>query len=112
VNEMATKRPPVIKGLNEVGRYAVGIQWVDGHDSIFPLENLRRYCTCSTCKGEVKGDIPPASMGLRQFIRLGDQSVFITWNDQHETIYTLPELRSLCRCAYCVGEPEKPITGG
>ena len=35
-------KTPKIKGLHEVGRYAVGVQWVDGHDSIFPLENLRR----------------------------------------------------------------------
>ena len=22
------------------------------------------------------------------------------------------QLREICRCAYCAGEPEKPITGG
>ena len=53
-------KTPKIKGLHEVGRYAVGVQWVDGHDSIFPLENLRRGCLCDACKGNVSGDVPPA----------------------------------------------------
>jgi DUF971 family protein len=105
-------KSPKIKGLHEVGRYAVGVQWVDGHDSIFPLENLRRGCVCDACKGNVSGDVPPASMRMRQLSRLGDAAVFIGWADGHETIYTMPQLRSLCRCAYCVAEPERPITGG
>jgi hypothetical protein len=45
-------------------------------------------------------------------LRLGENGVFIGWVDGHETLYTAADLRSLCRCAYCVAEPEKPITGG
>jgi len=48
---------------------------------------------------------------MRQLSRLGEAAVFIGWVDGHETIYTMPQLRNLCRCAYCVGEPERPITG-
>jgi DUF971 family protein len=105
-------KTPKIRAVNEVGRYAIGVQWVDGHDSIFPLENLRRACPCDACKGDVKGEIPQASQRLRQFSRLGEQGVFIGWVDGHETLYTTPHLRQLCRCAYCVAEPERPITGG
>jgi DUF971 family protein len=104
-------KTPKIRALNEVGRYAVGAQWVDGHDSIFPLENLRRFCPCDSCHGAIEGEIPPASMRLRQLSRLGEQAVFIAWTDGHETIYTMGQLRGLCRCAYCAGEPERPITG-
>ena len=53
-------KTPKIRGLHEVGRYAVGVQWVDGHDSILPLENLRRRCPCDACKGNVNGEVPPA----------------------------------------------------
>ena len=60
-----SKSKPKIRGLNEVGRYAIGVQWVDGHDSIFPLENLRRGCMCDACKGSLNGDVPPASMRRR-----------------------------------------------
>jgi DUF971 family protein len=105
-------KTPKIKELHEVGRYAVGAQWVDGHDSIFPLESLRRGCPCDSCKGNVTGEVPPASHRLTQLSRLGDAAVFIGWVDGHETIYTMRQLRDLCRCAYCVAEPERPISGG
>jgi DUF971 family protein len=101
-----------IKSLNEVGRYAVGMHWNDGHESIYPLDNLRRQCPCLKCCGAVKQELAEQSRRLNQLVRLGDAAVFLGWLDGHETIYTLPQLRALCRCAYCVGEPERPITGG
>jgi hypothetical protein len=52
-------KSPRIKGINEVGRYAIGVQWIDGHDSIFPLEGLRRGCPCNECGADVAGVIPP-----------------------------------------------------
>ncbi len=107
----ARSKPPAIKGLNEVGRYAIGVQWSDGHDSIFPLENLRRNCPCIECSEKAAEQIGESAQRLRQLVRLGEQSVFMSWNDGHETIYTLPQLRAICRCAYCVAEPDKPITG-
>ena len=103
---------PKIKELHEVGRYAVGVQWVDGHDSIFPLESLRRGCPCEACEGNVAGVIPPASQRVAQLSRLGEAAVFVGWVDGHETIFTTSQLRALCRCAHCVGEPERPISGG
>lgn len=111
---MALIKPknPKIKGLNEVGRYAIGVQWTDGHDSIYPFENLRRYCPCDSCKGTIGGKIPEASLRLRQLSRLGEAAMFLGWADGHETIYTMRQLRDICRCAYCAGEPERPITGG
>lgn len=105
-------RVPAIKGLNEVGRYAIGIQWVDGHESIFPLENLRRFCPCNQCGGEVDGAIPDSHQRMLRLSRLGSSGLYIGWADGHETLYTTTQLRARCRCAYCAGEPEKPITGG
>lgn len=104
-------KTPKIKRLNEVGRYAVGVQWTDGHDSIYPLVSLRRGCPCEACRGAVEGEIPAASQRLRQFSRLGEAAVFIGWADGHETLYTMGQLRDLCRCAHCVAEPERPVTG-
>ena len=105
-------KTPRIRGLNEVGRYAVGVQWIDGRDSIFPLENLRRACPCKACGGHIDGSIPEASKRMSALMRLGEQGVFLGWVDGHETLYTTTQLRDLCRCAHCVHEPEKPITGG
>jgi DUF971 family protein len=100
-----------IRDLHEVGRYAVGMHWNDGHESIFPLDNLRLQCPCLKCKDEAKGKMSDDSRRLHQLIRLGESAVFLNWLDGHETIYTMAQLRALCRCAHCVGEPEKPITG-
>ncbi len=109
--ESGKSKSPVIRVLNEVGRYAVGIQWSDGHESIYPLEELRRYCPCDACKGKVEGEIAPSSQHLRQLSRLGERAVCLFWGDGHETLYTLKQLRQICRCAYCIAEPERPITG-
>jgi DUF971 family protein len=106
-----SKTVPRIRGLNEVGRYAIGIQWIDGHDSIFPLENLRRGCPCNTCGGAVEGVIPATAQRLLHFSRLGEVAVYLEWLDGHQTLYTTTQLRELCRCALCVQEPQRPITG-
>lgn len=107
-----SKTFPGIRGLNEVGRYAIGVQWIDGHDSIYPLENLRRNCPCNVCGGSLDGDLPAGGLRLTRFARLGQAAVFAEWIDGHETLYTTTQLRELCRCARCAGEPERPITGG
>jgi DUF971 family protein len=107
-----SKIPPKIRALNEVGRYAVGVQWADGHDSIFPLENLRRYCPCNACAGIPDNQVSASGQRLLQLSRLGDAAVYLAWVDGHETLYTTVQLRQVCRCALCVQEPERPITGG
>jgi hypothetical protein len=33
------------------------------------------------------------------------------WADGHETLLLVEELRDLCACAACKGEPNYPITG-
>lgn len=104
-------RTLALRALNEVGRYAIGAQWSDGHDSIFPFDNLRRQCPCRQCRAGSAAPVGGTALELDQFTRLGDAGVFIGWRDGHDTLYTLPQLRALCRCAHCIGEPEKPITG-
>lgn|SRR5579875_2341563 len=101
-----------IRELTQVGRYAVGVKWGDGHESIYPLDTLRRHCPCLGCRNGIQGELPEDCRRLQQLVRLGDVSVFLAWCDGHETIYRNEQLRSLCRCAYCAGEPERPITGG
>lgn len=50
VNASPVELYPVQIGL--VGRYAVSLQWSDGHDTgIYSYETLRRLCPCAQCHG-------------------------------------------------------------
>jgi DUF971 family protein len=106
-----SKAVATIIELSQIGRYAIGVKWSDGHESIYPLENLRRFCPCLTCREPVQRPIPENAQRLVQLSRLGQSGVFLSWNDGHETIYVNEQLRAACRCAYCAGEPERPLTG-
>lgn len=47
---------PTLKMLKveEVGAYAIQIQWSDGHGSgIYSFDHLRRICACPECKAAV-----------------------------------------------------------
>ena len=38
-------------GIRLVGRYAITIEWSDGHRTgIYPFDLLRRLCSCDTCR--------------------------------------------------------------
>jgi DUF971 family protein len=111
---MAPTRAPdatLVTKLSEVGRYALGVQWGDQHDSILPYRNLRRACPCDTCSATPPGTLPPDAERLVRVELLGARSIFLGWGDGHETVLLLEELRDLCRCARCAGEPEYPISG-
>lgn len=106
---MAT--PPKIGATHMVGRYALGVDWADGHESILAFRHLRAHCPCDACtaRGAATASAPDVELAAVEV--LGGESVFLRWSDGHETLYLLEELRALCRCAYCIGEPERPITG-
>ena len=101
-----------VERLKQVGRYAVGVEWGDGHDSIIPHRTIRRACPCDACAGvDPAAALPEAAEQPRRVEMLGDASLFIAWADDHETVLLDEELRALCRCAHCAGEPAYPISG-
>src|SRR5689334_9699887 len=94
-----------LKTLKPVGRYAVGITWGDGHESILPYRDLRAQCPCDGCR---TSSAPPSGAVMQQLAamqRLGDATLVFRWADGHESLFVAEELRALCRCAYCAGEP-------
>lgn len=99
--------------MQPVGRYALGVTWADKHDSILPLDNLRRRCPCVECERSRAVDRQPADSAARLegVQRLQEASVMLHWADGHETLFLVEELRELCGCAACKGEPDYPITG-
>jgi hypothetical protein len=103
----------MIEKLFAVGRYAFGINWQDGHESIIPHRVVRRACPCDACLAHPPDEAPllPAAEQPVVVEILGGQSAFVRWADKHETVLLLSELRALCRCARCAGEPDYPISG-
>jgi DUF971 family protein len=103
-----------VEKLKQVGRYALGVEWGDGHDSIIPHRTIRLVCPCDACAAgppDPDTPLPPAAEQPVRVELLGDEAVFIAWADRHETVLLTEELRALCRCAYCAGEPQYPISG-
>lgn len=103
-------RPRDIQQINDF----LAVVWEDGHESVFPLEYLRRHCPCATCKGETVGNQhfqgpPPIytalSFQLRAVEPVGGYAVRPIWNDGHATgLYSFDYLRHLCPCEVCGGE--------
>ena len=43
--------------VEEVGAYAIRIDWSDGHSTgIYSFDHLRKVCPCGECKGRKTGD--------------------------------------------------------
>lgn len=88
------------KDVHLVGRYALGVDWSDGHGSIYPFEHLRASCPCGACGGGVA--TTPTAIWPREIKKL-DGSLQIQWADGHQSVLPYAELRAGCRCAGCTG---------
>ena len=83
------------------------VVWDDGHESYYPLEELRRACPCAACSGEpdlfgrMAGGLPqrytPASFTLHSVERVGNYAIQPNWADGHAYgIWTYERLRAFC----------------
>ena len=88
------------RDVHLVGRYALGVDWTDGHGSIYPFDQLRRACPCGACAELAE---PAAAAIWPQEIKKQDASLRVVWADTHESVLSYVELRALCRCAGCTG---------
>lgn len=89
--------PTRLKAVRLVGRYALGVDWEDGHGSIYPFEALRQACPCAACRA-----VPPAGTASWPVeIKREAPGLRIRWQDEHETTFAGRDLRPLCRCATC-----------
>lgn len=86
--------------------------WDDGHESYYPLEELRRACPCAACSGEPdlfgrmaygpKQVHTRDSYQLRSVERVGNYALQPNWADGHSYgIWTYERLRALCNCGGC-----------
>jgi len=88
------------KDIHLVGRYALGIDWTDGHGSIYPFEFLRRACPCGACADL---DAPAATAIWPSELKKLDAELRVVWADGHESLMPWVTLRASCRCAACTG---------
>ena len=88
------------KDIHLVGRYALGIDWTDGHGSIFPFEFLRRACPCGAC---AELEAPAATAIWPSELKKLDAELRVVWADGHESLMPWVNLRASCRCAACTG---------
>ena len=88
------------KDVHLVGRYALGIDWNDGHASIYPFDHLRQACQCGAC-ADISG-LAAAALRPREIKKL-DTALGIAWADGHESVLPYVEVRARCRCAACTG---------
>ncbi|HJW94234.1 MAG TPA: DUF971 domain-containing protein [Thermoanaerobaculia bacterium] len=83
------------------------VVWDDGHESYYPLEQLRRACPCAACSGEpdlfgrMYGGAPqhyrPDSFRLQSVERIGNYALQLNWADGHTYgIWTYDRLRAVC----------------
>lgn len=102
---MTTLAPKAIK---QAGPSELGIDWNDGHASVYPVRLLRLNCRCANCVEEMSGRpmLDPASVpaDVKPVVinPVGRYAIHITWSDNHTTgIYTYEHLRNLCPCDEC-----------
>ena len=102
--------------LVDVEAQVLTVSWQDGHESVYPLDSLRRACPCASCVGhENMGKLPdPVIFRLPALMRwerlrleaVGNYAVRMTWDDGHNTgIYTWERLRTMCPCEECISGP-------
>jgi DUF971 family protein len=88
------------------------VVWDDGHESYYPLEELRRACPCAACSGEPDlfgrmsaGPAPhysEQSFQLASVDRIGNYALQPNWADGHTWgIWTFERLRAFCPCREC-----------
>src|SRR5690606_31971024 len=86
------------------------IEWRDGHVSEYESHYLRLNCPCAGCVEEMTGRrlLGPATVSASvyplEIEYVGRYALRFRWSDGHSTgIYPFEMLRSLCRCASCMG---------
>ncbi|MGH9457518.1 MAG: DUF971 domain-containing protein [Thermoanaerobaculia bacterium] len=90
----------------------LAVVWDDGHESYYPLGELRRNCPCAVCAGEPdlfgrvarppKAPLSPAAFEAHGVERVGNYGLVVRWGDGHSFgIWTLDRLRAACPCQDC-----------
>jgi DUF971 family protein len=108
--------------------HSLAIRWDDGHETVIPLNTLREFCPCATCRQTRKERAAEkaAAGGRRTLTVLGATTRFelaglehighyalgVNWQDDHRSIFAYDYLSDICPCAECSearGGPPRPL---
>jgi DUF971 family protein len=98
---------PAHIGPTEDGK-ALGIDWADGHSSVYEPRYLRLLCPCAGCVDEFTGrpllkpEMVPQGVYPKAINHVGRYALQFVWSDGHDTgIYSFETLRDVCPCGDC-----------
>ncbi|MCC6750954.1 MAG: DUF971 domain-containing protein [Deltaproteobacteria bacterium] len=101
-------QPLLVRKIEQLDQYLLGIEWVDGHKSRWRLSHLRRHCPCALCVDEWTGEkrLDPAAVDEKvvatELHSVGRYALAIHFTDGHQSgIFPFTLLRSLCQCDDC-----------
>ena len=85
------------------GRDSLFIGWDDNTETVIPLERLRRFCPCASCKIEREKESPDyipilgkTQVTVDSIKPVGSYAISISWKDGHNTgIYEYAYLKIL-----------------
>ena len=78
-------------GIEQAGPDRLRIRWRDGHESLYPVRELRLACPCARCIEEMTGrpmldpSEVPADIRPVRIEPVGRYALQITWTDGHDT---------------------------
>lgn len=101
----------MLKSIKKISESELKLNWIDGHESTFTLEFLRKSCPCASCKGETVllhqySPMPqvelPGRNEIKNISQVGSYAIQFFWKDNHDTgIFSYEFLRSICQCKLC-----------
>lgn len=101
----------------------LAVTWDDGHVSDIPVDVLRDFCACATCRkarqdrAEIEERPKRRSLSvlgastrfeLAGLEHVGRYGLGASWKDGHRSIYTYEYLAAICPCATCTAERGGP----
>lgn len=88
--------------IRQAGPRELAITWADGHESIYPVRELRLACGCAVCVDEWSGEQRLDPGAVPEDVRpvriepVGRYAIQIVWSDGHDSgIYPFLRLREL-----------------
>mgnify|MGYP003580206581 CR=1 FL=1 len=96
---------PTPAQIAQAGRDKLRIVWSDGHESVYPVRELRLACPCAHCVEEFTGRPLLKTEGVPEDVKpvrispVGRYALSFEWSDGHSSgIYTFEYLRGICPC--------------